>query len=893
MANNQYVNKVQYGSTTLIDLTSDTVTADKLMQGYTAHDRSGALITGTATGGIDLATFTVTGSAATSVATCDKTFSECYSNLYKAHAIVNNVVDMLGEIYEQNQSYLTYVFYLNGVPSASLKYHSDGTIELLDEVPSLDSLRVTENGTYTPRSNHVYNEVVVNVPSGQPTLQTKTATYTPTTSQQTAAITADAGYDGLDEVDITVNAVPVAEFGLISQETGFFTESGERKWRLRSFATADPSEGGTEGWLDDGYYYGSYWVRPAVEATSITPTESSQTIGGSHYMMEGAVTVNAIPSNYVGSGITQRSSSDLTASGATVTAPSGYYGSSASKTIASGTEGTPTATKGTVSNHSISVTPSVTNSAGYISGGTHTGTAVTVTASELVSGTYTVDSSGTKDVTNYASASVPAGTAGTPSASKGTVSNHSVSVTPSVTNQTGWITGSTKTGSAVTVTASELASGNKAITSNGTNIDVVGYSTVSVDVQGGGSTPLHVGEADATSTTASISFTGLLGEPSSFYLSFVGGSSIGLPSGTPYTTIDVVYDGTNDFGNIATNINNAQASYSTNFSHSYSNGTLTVTGTESNFVGHYLMLYSYGGGAVDTKDVQVGSGVTSITFTGLEGEPAYWSCAFKSNFGTSSGYQRTIATSYGYNTFSNTVNGYNMSTVVGCSATSWTASYNNGSLTITSQGTNQGGYFHQPGYYQLTYAYDDGSSGNYQSKTVTPTTSQQVVEADSGYDALKKVTVNAIPSEYIVPTGNINITSNTATGQTLNVAQYATATVAVPSSGSSKNAQTAQSTTRSSSTTYTECISLTCTKAGTYDVYWSTFRSSTTGTWGSQLYINDTAYGTAQTGSWSYHIQNIHLSNVQISANAEVTVRVRTRATNYFGYVGTLTIIEA
>lgn len=45
------INKVQYGSTTLIDLTSDTVTADKLMQGYTAHDRTGALITGTATGG--------------------------------------------------------------------------------------------------------------------------------------------------------------------------------------------------------------------------------------------------------------------------------------------------------------------------------------------------------------------------------------------------------------------------------------------------------------------------------------------------------------------------------------------------------------------------------------------------------------------------------------------------------------------------------------------------------------------------------------------------------------------------------------------------------------------------------------------------------------------------
>lgn len=77
---------------------------------------------------------------------------------------------------------------------------------------------------------------------------------------------------------------------------------------------------------------------------------------------------------------------------------------------------------------------------------------------------------------------MPTGTAGTPSASKGTVSNHQVSITPSVTNTTGYITGGTNTGTAVTVTASELASGNKEITSNGTNIDVVGYSTVSVAV---------------------------------------------------------------------------------------------------------------------------------------------------------------------------------------------------------------------------------------------------------------------------------------------------------------------------------------------------------------------------------------------------------------------------
>ena len=41
------VNKVEYGGSTLIDLTSDTVTADNLLSGYTAHDKSGAIITGT------------------------------------------------------------------------------------------------------------------------------------------------------------------------------------------------------------------------------------------------------------------------------------------------------------------------------------------------------------------------------------------------------------------------------------------------------------------------------------------------------------------------------------------------------------------------------------------------------------------------------------------------------------------------------------------------------------------------------------------------------------------------------------------------------------------------------------------------------------------------------
>ena len=44
---NQYVNKVTVNNSTIIDLTLDTVVAGKLASGYTAHDASGATITGT------------------------------------------------------------------------------------------------------------------------------------------------------------------------------------------------------------------------------------------------------------------------------------------------------------------------------------------------------------------------------------------------------------------------------------------------------------------------------------------------------------------------------------------------------------------------------------------------------------------------------------------------------------------------------------------------------------------------------------------------------------------------------------------------------------------------------------------------------------------------------
>ena len=114
--------------------------------------------------------------------------------------------------------------------------------------------------------------------------------------------------------------------------------------------------------------------------------------------------------------------------------------------------------------------------------------------------------------------------------------------------------------------------------------------------------------------------------------------------------------------------------------------------------------------------------------------------------------------------------------------------------------------------------------------------------------------------------------------------------------GTSKNTQVVQGTTRTTSSTLTAIgAELTVSKTGTYDVYWSGVRTTTSGsyTYGTQLYVDGTAYGTQNT-TWSNHVQNNHLTGVSLTANQKIRVYGRnSRGSSYYIYAPTLVIVES
>lgn len=159
---------------------------------------------------------------------------------------------------------------------------------------------------------------------------------------------------------------------------------------------------------------------------------SDATLDGGGKMLDG-VTAYANGTKYTGN-IPSKSSSDLTASGATVTVPAGHYASQATKSVSSGSATAPATISGTSATVStgtntltlsktVSVTPSV--SAGYVSSGTAGNSAVSLTASvttkaaatlqpgtsavTIASGTYLTGAQTIPAEPNYVASNIVAG----------------------------------------------------------------------------------------------------------------------------------------------------------------------------------------------------------------------------------------------------------------------------------------------------------------------------------------------------------------------------------------------------------------------------------------------------------------------------------------------------
>lgn len=124
---------------------------------------------------------------------------------------------------------------------------------------------------------------------------------------------------------------------------------------------------------------------------------SDATLNDAGYLPLG-VTAYSDGTKYTGTAA-ENDSSDLTVSGATVTAPAGYYSSSASASVASGSATPASSLSGTSASlstgtNTLTLTKTISNSpqvtAGYVSSGTAGNTAVTLTASVTTKAAATI-----------------------------------------------------------------------------------------------------------------------------------------------------------------------------------------------------------------------------------------------------------------------------------------------------------------------------------------------------------------------------------------------------------------------------------------------------------------------------------------------------------------------
>lgn len=179
---NQYVNKIIYGGTTLIDLTQDTVTADKLAKNITAHDKSGAIITGTST--LDSDTSDATAAVAEILAT-----KTAYARGSKLTGTMPNNGSVTGNISSKSQNYTIAQGYHDGSGKVSISSTEQAKI-IAENIRQGITILGVEGSM-----------------SGTEEVNAESPTVTPTLTAQT--ITPSTGYNYLAQV--TVNAIPYTE----------------------------------------------------------------------------------------------------------------------------------------------------------------------------------------------------------------------------------------------------------------------------------------------------------------------------------------------------------------------------------------------------------------------------------------------------------------------------------------------------------------------------------------------------------------------------------------------------------------------------------------------------------------------------------------------------------
>ena len=178
----KYVSKVVYGGKTLIDLTADTVTADKVLSGYTTHGKDGAAITGTCTFDAD------TGDATAAVAEI-LTGKTAYVNGVKLTGTMKNNGAVTGTISTKADVYTIPIGYHDGAGKVSISSTEQAKIIAGNIRSGVTILGVT--GTM----------------SGSEDIKAQAKTATPATTAQT--ILPDTGYNYLSQV--TVAAIPYVE----------------------------------------------------------------------------------------------------------------------------------------------------------------------------------------------------------------------------------------------------------------------------------------------------------------------------------------------------------------------------------------------------------------------------------------------------------------------------------------------------------------------------------------------------------------------------------------------------------------------------------------------------------------------------------------------------------